>query len=130
MPSTGFSYASQERRSHPRFRASKNLFALLKNHAEHVGQVVDISLGGLSFRYIEDEPIPQEEAWIDLFSSRDRIFLHDMPVRTVYDVAVDGDIPFSIVPVRQRSLQFLRIDPNQVRAIEHLLDHHTIPAAS
>jgi hypothetical protein len=128
MPSSGSSYSGQERRRHPRFRATENLFALIKNHSEHVGRVIDISIGGLSFRYIEDEPITKKETWLDLFSSRDKFFLHDIPVRTVSDVAVGGDIPFSTIPVRQRSLQFLDTTPHRVRLIDHFLDRHTIPA--
>ena len=119
-----------DRRLHPRFRAAKDVFALLRNRREKVGQVFDISRGGLSFRYIQEDMLQDGADSIDLFSPRAKVLLEKVPVRTVSDIAVDQDIPYSTIPVRQRAVQFLEVKPTQQRLLDHLIKHHTVSTAS
>ena len=128
MPSAAFSYPGQERRRHPRYRVPEDVFVSMKDRGETIGRVVDISRGGVSFRYIEDETSHPGKTSIDLFSHRIKALLEEVPVRTVSDFAVGTDIPYSSIPVRRRGLQFLKPDHRQKRRIEHFLKHHAGPA--
>ena len=119
-----------ERRHHHRYKASDSLFAALRNQGEKVGPVFDISRGGLSFRYIDDGAAQRGADRIDLFAPPLRLFLQGIPVRTVRDLPVENDNPFSSVQLRQRGLQFLRIDAVRRDLLERLLAACTTTVAS
>ena len=42
-----------ERRRHKRYKAVEGAYAAISPHSHKLGQVIDISMGGLSFKYID-----------------------------------------------------------------------------
>lgn len=118
-----------ERRQYRRFLAIPGIYAALRNSGEKIGQVIDISRGGLSFCYIADGTQQNDAGRVDLFSPEGRFILKRLPVRTACDLPVDQDVPCSSIPVRKRGLEFLDIQPHQRQLLDHVLRQHTLDVA-
>ena len=93
-----------ERRQYRRFLATPGIYAALRNSGEKIGQVLDISRGGLSFCYIADGVQQNDAHQVDLFSPEGRFILKEVPVRTACDLPVEKDVPYSSISVRKRGI--------------------------
>ena len=56
-----------ERRKHKRFQAQEGAYALLKDNSSKLGQIKNISKGGLAFSYIVNGGQVHESFNIDIF---------------------------------------------------------------
>lgn len=97
-----------EQRQHTRFPAIEGVIVALKPHAEILGQMIDISLSGLSFQYIDSalalKQSPSSELMILL--TKPRFFLDRIPYRTVADFELANEFSFSSIPIRRRCVEF------------------------
>ena len=87
------SETTKERRWHERFTPMEDAFAVLRPDFNKLGKVKDVSVGGLSFEYIEiDDPLEPSErpqvVQMDLFSADAGFFLKQIPCRVVYDIDI------------------------------------------
>jgi len=74
-----------ERRKHKRFKLRASVFALLNRPFFEMAEIVDMSLGGVSFSYSADKQIPKGSFPLDIVGATDGSYLHDMPFKTVTD---------------------------------------------
>ncbi len=97
-----------EQRRHARFPALEGVIVALKPHAEILGQMIDISLSGLSFKYIDSalalKLSPSAELMILL--TKPRFLLDRIPYRTVADFELANEFSFSSIPIRRRCVEF------------------------
>ncbi len=97
-----------EQRQHARFPALEGAIVALKPHAEILGQMIDISLSGLSFQYIDSaltlNQSPSSE--LIILMTKPRFFLDRIPYRTVADFELANEFSFSSIPVRRRCVEF------------------------
>ena len=112
-----------------RFRAREGAFAVLRNHVNKLGQILDISRGGLSFKYIADDHLPPGPHFLDIFLTGREFHTKSVPVITISDVEIDADIPYTSLTLRRRGLQFMELTPNHVNQLEVFLQNHTKGAA-
>jgi hypothetical protein len=72
---------SAERRKDKRFRAQEGIFALLDSASPKLGPIVDISMGGLAFRYKgKDLPLTESSDLTLLFDDK-RLNVYNMPLK-------------------------------------------------
>ena len=112
-----------EQRKHKRFRVPKGLFAALSPSYTKVGSVVDMSMKGLAFRYM-DRGKPSNGAYMDIFTNTGDFHLRDVPLKTISDFACDG-ISFSSIKMRQCAVQFRDLTSYQKGQLEYCLKKHT-----
>jgi hypothetical protein len=112
-----------EQRKHKRFRVPKGLFAALSPSYTKVGSVVDMSMKGLAFRYM-DRGKPSNGAYMDIFTNTGDFHLRDVPLKTISDFACDG-IPLSSIKMRQCAVQFGDLTSYQKGQLAHLIKEHT-----
>jgi hypothetical protein len=77
-----------EQRKYTRFLPKQNLLAALGNKYSTVGNVVDISVGGLSFEYIVGEEININATRLDIFSVGNIFHLYNIPCKVIYNINV------------------------------------------
>ncbi len=99
----------KEQRAHERFRAKEGGFVVIKKNNDSkmtVGQIIDISQGGMSFKYLADsEPIDGAHK-LDIYFTGQGAQLKDIPFKVVTDFRLESPFAFSSVFMRRGCLQF------------------------
>ncbi len=116
---------SPERRKHKRFKAKKGFLAVSIPDSKKLGQIKDISKGGLSFLYLGDVVQAKDSVEVEILSKADDFYLRKLPVRTVLDVEIKNPVSLSLLPMRQLSMKFGKLNHYQKELLNHLLQRYT-----
>lgn len=117
---------TQERRSNPRFKVKDGAYAALSPDSTIMGQIVNISKGGLCFRYIVHSEQAYESIATHIFVGDNGFYLEKMPYRTIEDALVESSSSFSSIVMRQRRVAFSDLSPNQRAQLDYFLLNRTI----
>lgn len=106
-----------ERRKYERFSAVKGSYASLSPNSNRVGQIVNISRGGLAFQYFDsaNDSMPFTET--DLFLSSSRHYVHKIPIKQVFEQKVKH----ARKSMRRCRIQFGEMSPEQVVQLDAFL---------
>jgi len=118
-----------ERRRSKRYKAVEGAYAAISPNSHKLGQITDISMGGLAFKYIdtnngdtnkEDNKNqgPSEES---IFLSSMGFYVGDLPFKTISDDEVTDTPSFSAMKVRQRHVQFTDLSFKQLFDLDYYL---------
>jgi uncharacterized protein (TIGR02266 family) len=99
-----------ERRRHKRFQLKVSAFALLNSPFSEMGEIIDISMGGLAFRYTSDKALPKGSLVLDILCVDDGFQIGQVPVSTVAESVVSGE-------VRRRGVQFDQLTNRQLSQV-------------
>ncbi|MBW2177076.1 MAG: PilZ domain-containing protein [Deltaproteobacteria bacterium] len=122
VPSTN----KKERRKYPRFKAVNGAFAAVRQNANQMGQIQDISVGGLAFKYLANEGTFNGARTLDIFIIKQELYIKDIPIQLIRDTEVEKESPYSTVPMRQQSVQFGELSVEQRSRLIHLMQYHTV----
>jgi len=115
------------KRGNPRFRAKDLTFVKLQSESdEDLGQLLDISKGGLSLRQFVNEEKSQDFSELDIFSSGSDFNIAGIPFRTVSNTVLTNYSPFSTTVFRRYGLQFENLTSAQAVKLDHFLLNHTL----
>ena len=116
-----------DRRKHKRFQLPMSAFAGLGPYFGKVGRILDISMGGLAFRYIGGEE-PNGSTYIDIFMNDLDFYLRNLQYKTISDFPVVTD-SLSTVTLRRRGVHFVKMKPQQRDALKDFIEEHAIGEA-
>jgi len=85
------------------------------------GQIVDISMGGISIRYVDKNGLPPQPEERGFLFSDDDLCLDNIPLRTISDHVVSGGVSTKATTVRRRGLEFGVLTPEQKNLLEHFI---------
>ena len=111
-------------RNHAQMNIGEIAMVLYKSEAEIIGQVTDMSLGGVAFLPDSENHPTEGEMELDLLMTEQGIYLHNIPYATVRDARVhhrDGTFDGA----QRSALQFTDLDADQTDGLADLLSHHT-----
>jgi Tfp pilus assembly protein PilZ len=111
---TGDKKVLSEQRRHKRFQLKVSAFALLNSPFSEMGEIMDISMGGLSFRYTSDRALPKGSLALDILCVDDGFQVAKVPVSTVAESVVSGE-------VRRRGVQFDRLTNMQLSQVRYFI---------
>lgn len=117
-----------DRRKHRRFQVRDTAFVVLKApwpHSTKVGQIIDISMQGLAFRYIADEGRSNGSSELEIISADHSFYLDKVPFNTISDSKTDNDVPFSSIEMRRSAVQFGDLTSNQISQLEYFIWNYT-----
>ena len=117
-----------ERRIAKRFRAVDGALAALSPENGRVGQIQNISLNGVAFRYIADaslETNPDGTGHLQIMFAGKGIWLDGVPVKHIADIDIAVDPSFSGIPLRQTSLQFIALTDDQTIRLKEYIRQFT-----
>jgi c-di-GMP-binding flagellar brake protein YcgR len=137
-----------DRREHKRYFAKNRLFAvirsndhqlkkidnmsrgeiaiaLLKSNPPKMGEIIEISRGGLTFSYIDNERDLKARGELDILFAEKDFHLSRLPFKQVEDAEVIDDSPFSALSMKRLTVKFKELSPKQKRKIDHLLSNYT-----
>jgi hypothetical protein len=121
-----------ERRKHKRFRPPKSSFVWLAPDYSAVGQILNVSIGGLGIRYVGDE-FPNE-AQLDIFSVEYDFHARQMPFKTVFSSVIygktllrsDNGVHPRAREMRRSGLQFGELTDEQMSRVEYFVQNCTV----
>lgn len=116
----------KERRKHPRFDTKDVAFAILKaDREEELGQIVNISLGGLAFQYFIGNREFQKADRLDVLLADRGIHVEDIKFRVVEDFELVNELPFSSITKREQRVLFNDLSDSQKHGIDSFIRRHT-----
>ena len=116
-----------EQREYKRFRVPKNAFAALGPDYIKVGQIINISMGGLVFRYHNSKG-PSNASELDIFLAGRAFYLYKLPFEIVWDSLTDKK-PCSCINMKQCGLQFGNLTPHQIAQLKYFFQAYAIGEA-
>ena len=119
-------YDFDEKRNFKRFKAQKGAFAALRPDYNILGQIKDISKGGLAFFYNASGGNTTGSFEVDLFFIENDFYLNKLPVKTVFDFKVEDKVSLSSLPIKQLSMQFGKMNYNQKMLLDFFLKKYTL----
>jgi len=126
---------SAEQREHKRFQVPMGSFVSLGSNGSVLGQILDVSMGGLSFRYISDEP--KNGSHLDIFSTEHDFHLGNVPFKAVMDFEIDNRVLYKIGgkahphcrTMRRGSVKFHKMSRKQRSQLKTFLQDHAVREA-
>ena len=115
-----------ERRKHKRFQVEDGAFAVLTPHFAKVGQIIDMSMGGLAFSYIAEQEPSNGSFELDIFLTDHSFYLEKVPVKTISDFEIANEVAYSFTTTRRCGVEFGDLTLNQISQLEYFIRNHTI----
>ena len=116
-----------EERQYNRFRVPKRVFVALTSHDVKVGQVTNMSVGGLAFRYIPCEGPSSGPSELQIFLAGN-VYVYKVPFKTIWDKEAE-QLPSSSLRMRRCGVQFGELAPHHISQLEYFVENHTIADA-
>jgi hypothetical protein len=113
-----------EQRKDKRFQVPRNAFAALGPDYIKVGQIINISMGGLAFRYVDGKG-RSNASELDIFLAGRTFYSYKLPFETVWD-SVTNQVPFSSINMKVCGLQFGDLTDKQKSDLRYFIQTHTI----
>ena len=121
-----------ERRRKQRFQAKEGSMVVLamrgREELLRVGDLIDISQGGLSYRYVPAEERAGDPPNLDIFGySGPPIHLDGIPYQIVYDAEVPESFRFGIPKgARRCGVKFGELSDRQLSHLNAFISHYTL----
>ena len=108
-------------RAHQRFSAVDRALVLINSESETLPyHIVDISEGGLSFRYLGKKLKSSKATKVSLYHDY-KLIVGDLPINTVSDYRLQDNL----VPVRRRGVSFKEMTSEQLSKLEVFIQNFT-----
>ena len=109
-----------EQRNHKRHPVQNGALVVLKPEYVKLGHIIDISMDGLAFRYVDEKQPSGRPSELEIFFADNRFHLDKVPCKTVSDFVTDPLIGF-----RRCNVRFKELTDNQKSLLEDFIHNHT-----
>ena len=114
-----------QRRKHQRYQLEDFTFVNLKSKSDKdIGQLIDISNGGLSFRYFVGAKKPKKFSKLDIILSGSDFAITGLPFRVIADTELTDGFQSSPINFRRYCVQFEELTYNQNFKLCYFLYNH------
>ncbi|MES0362944.1 MAG: PilZ domain-containing protein [Desulfobacteria bacterium] len=120
-----------EQRRYKRYEVPTDSFVALGPQNSILGQIIDVSMGGLAFRFMDSKK-PTDKSYLDIFLTERDFCLGKVPVKAVSDYEIDNTVTCKLVEgvyrctaMRRSSVQFGELTHHQMSQLEHFIQNHT-----
>ncbi len=114
-----------ERRKHTRSRVHTGIFAALSPRFCAACQIVDISRGGLAFRYVVSQQRSNQPCKRSILLPDGSSCLDDVALKDIWDSSIPYDFSFGAVTFGVCGVQFKELTDNQKSCLDHLIRDRT-----
>jgi len=118
-----------EKRKHKRFRSQDLAYAAFESDTLKIGQIVDISMGGLAFHYIADGDPINESRELEIYLASNSLHMKEVPFNTISDFELTSEFPFRFIIMRRRGVQFGELTQFQEAQLGYLIQNYTVGEA-
>lgn len=109
------------KRHYSRFWIQEYAYVVLRPLSKKFGQVVDISLGGLSFCYPDTDKERSDAYMLDIFLVGDHFYLDKVPFKTVSERNIEIELPDSSLTLKQCGVKFDGLTAEQIQRLDYLI---------
>jgi hypothetical protein len=102
-----------ERRKHRRFQTRDGALAALSFQFAVLGRIMDVSSGGLAFRYVASAVRSTESSKLNILLTDRSFCLDKVPFKSVWDLAIPGEFSSGSITLRQCGVKFGRLTHGQ-----------------
>jgi hypothetical protein len=122
-----------DHREHKRYQVPADSYVSVGSEYGLVGQIIDISMGGIGFRHLGTDELPAE-AHLDIFLTGGDLYLRKVPFKKVADFEIRNVVVEKTVDPIHRSyrtmkrecVQFGELMPDQISQLEHFIQNYAI----
>jgi len=118
-----------ERRKHKRLRAEDGAYAAIRPHYNKIGQIIDISRGGLAFRYMVCNSENDGPCELDIFLLGNGFHLDKVSVRMVSDQEMPEGVSPGLLTMRRCAVQFEGLSQKEIFQLDYFIQNHTLGEA-
>jgi hypothetical protein len=141
-----------EKRAHERFQPKKDAFALIRPAtAEQLrvadrsmgqiacgvyrskplrfGRIVNISMGGLLFRYINGEEQSSRLPVLDILVADSGFYLENLLFKNISDTEIHDDFSINSIKMRMNRVQFEGLKPDAMMKLKYFVENYTVSGA-
>jgi hypothetical protein len=138
-----------EKRAHERFRPKKDAFALIRPAAAEqlrvadrsmgqiacavyrskpirFGRIVNISMGGLLFRYINGEERSSRLPVLDILVADSGFYLENLLFKNISDTEIHDDFSINSIKMRMNRVQFEELKPAAMMKLKYFVESYTV----
>ncbi len=138
-----------EQRAHKRLQISKDAFALIRPDAAgqlsvadrsmaeiacavyrskpvRFGRIDNISMGGLSFRYITGEERSHPSLVLDILVADSGFYLENLTFKNIADFEMDDGFAINSFKMRLNRVQFERLEPAAMMKLKHFVENYNV----
>ena len=120
----------EERRKHKRSKAREYTFTGFGPNSVKIGQIIDISRGGMAFQNTDPRTKFFQFAELSLIVDDEALNINQVPFKfpskmvSVSDLSIRN--PFNFIKVRRYSVEFQNLSELQLFWLDYFLKNHTI----
>jgi hypothetical protein len=114
-----------DKRGFKRYIAKGGAFAVLRNDYRSLGEILDISIAGLSFQYMSGKGKLNGSSELDILLDQKGFHSIKIPFRTISDFELDYEIPAKMVKIRRRGVQFTDLKLSQLLQLKNFIKIYT-----
>ena len=115
-----------ERRKNRRLQVQDIAFAVLRDQGRQLGQIVDISMGGLAFNYIAGGGNADSAFELDILLAYKGLYMKKIQFKTISDFQIANKSPFTAITMRRRGIKFGELTPKQTSMLKNFIQEHTV----
>lgn len=90
-----------------------------------MGQIVDMSQGGLSFDCIDEACPSGKSLRLDILSANDKFYMGRIKFKPVHEHKSKDTAPISPIRMKKQGVQFVDLSFRQIARLERFLRNHT-----
>ena len=116
-----------DRRKNERYKAVDGAYAAISPNSHKLGQILDLSMGGLAFKYIDtssDATGTSKGSDESIFLSSMGYYVGDLPFKTISDYEITNIPSFSSMKVRKRHVKFQDLSFKQLFDLDYYLKNN------
>lgn len=114
-----------ERRKHGRVKIKNRGDAMLFGPDLAKGiQILDISQGGVAFRYVSGYDTLVEPLEMDILWNHLGVFLLKVKIRVVSDFQIPNEYLLGVIPLRRCSAEFVDLTEEQISQLNYFFENH------
>jgi hypothetical protein len=116
---------SAEQRKHRRFKVKEGAFAALGHPLTTVGRIMDISKGGLSFRYVGSSDHSNGSSKLKILLTHASFNFGMVPFKPIWDLAIPYALSYVSRTMRQCGGQFGALRGQQKLDLDYFIQNYT-----
>lgn len=114
-----------DRRRHRRFDVVNGAFASLSPQFAIIGQILNVSEGGLAFRYVASKSRSTEAVRLDILVADGSLSVDKLQFRSVWDISTPQEFVYGPITYRHCGVEWTDLDVTQRAELDWFIKCYT-----